>query len=145
MSRCQGTVRFRLVDLPLRRDPRGSLGFAQLNEHIPFAVKRVFYLYDLPAGTARAGHAHRAQHQFLVMLAGSCRASLDDGTSRAILKLDSPQTALYVPPMYWLDLDDFTAAAICLVLTSDLYDPADYVRDPAEFRHLATGEGPPTA
>lgn len=138
-------MRHRLVDLPVRRDARGSLGFAQLHEHIAFLVKRVFYIYDVPAGSSRAGHAHRAQEQFLIMLAGSCRVSIDDGASRTTLRLESPQVGLYVPPMQWLDLDDFASASLCLVLTSDLYDPADYVRDYAEFKRLVERGAEPNA
>jgi hypothetical protein len=127
----------RLIDLPLRADERGKLVFAQQGDHIPFPVKRVFYIYDVPAGAARAGHAHRAQHQCLIMLAGSCRVRIDDGRHRSTLVLDSARTALYAPPLTWLDIDGFGAASICLVLVSDVYDESDYVRDYAEFSRLS--------
>jgi hypothetical protein len=131
----------KVIALPLRRDDRGSLGFAQEGDQIPFSVKRVFYLYDIPPDGSRAGHAHRAQHQYLMMLSGKCRVKIDDGMGRAEVLLDSPQVALYVPPLIWLDIDGFTAGAICLVLASDVYDERDYVRDYAEFKRLAGTRG----
>jgi len=127
----------RLIELPLRRDPRGSLVFAQQGDHIPFAVKRIFYIYDVPAGASRAGHAHRAQHQCLILLSGSCAVTIDDGSRRSQVGLSSPRIALYVPPLTWLDIESFSAGSICLVLTSDVYTEADYVRDYEEFAHLA--------
>jgi|HubBroStandDraft_1064217.scaffolds.fasta_scaffold20789_2 hypothetical protein len=133
-------MRHELIDLPLRSDKRGSLGFAQNGDHIPFTVERVFYIYDIPRGASRAGHAHRTQHQFLIMLAGSCEVGLDDGTKRESVRLDSPQVALYAPPLTWLDLDGFTDGSVCLVLASGLYEERDYLRDREEFRRL-TGSG----
>lgn len=134
-------MQHRLIELPLRADPRGSLVFAQEGDHIPFPVKRVFYIYDIPAGTRRAGHAHREQHQLLVMLRGACRVHVEDASGRASVLLDSPRTALYAPPLRWLDLDGFSAGSVCLVLTSDLYDERDYVRDHAEFKQLMAARG----
>jgi WxcM-like, C-terminal len=132
-----------LIDLPLRADKRGKLVFAQQGEHIPFPVKRIFYIYDVPAGSSRAGHAHRAQQQCLIMLAGSCRVRIDDGARKSALVLDSPRTALYAPPLTWLDIDDFTDGSICLVLVSDVYDESDYLRDYTEFvRLIAARAGP---
>lgn len=127
----------RLVEIPARHDARGILHFAQEPQHIPFTVRRIFYLHHMPAGSSRGGHAHRRQHQFLVMLAGSASIAIDDGRSRQQLTLNDPGTALYCPPMLWLDLGQFSADALCLVLTSDVYDEADYIRDAGEFRRLA--------
>jgi WxcM-like protein len=135
-----------LIDLPLRTDKRGNLVFAQQGDHIPFPVKRIFYIYGVPEGASRAGHAHRAQHQCLIMLAGGCRIRIDDGARKSALVLDSPRTALYAPPLTWLDIDDFAAASICLVLVSDVYDESDYVRDYTEFvRLIAARAGPAPA
>lgn len=128
---------FRLIDLPQRRDARGLLVFGQTPEHVPFEVRRFFLLCDLAPGQGRGGHAHRRQHQYLVMTAGSCVVEIDDGAGRAAVSLDMPSRALYVPPMHWLDLRDFSAEAACLVLTSDVYDEADYVRDYDEFLSLS--------
>jgi dTDP-4-dehydrorhamnose 3,5-epimerase-like enzyme len=140
-ERAKGALmRHKLIDLPLRSDKRGNLVFAQESDQIPFAVKRIFYIYDIPRGGSRAGHAHRQQHQYLIVLSGSCRVRIDDGRDRTEVRLDSPQVALYAPPLLWLDIDDFSAGSVCLVLTSDIYDEGDYVRDYAEFTHL-TGAG----
>lgn len=130
----------KLIDLPVRSDERGSLGFAQEGDHIPFAVRRIFYLYGIPAGGKRAGHAHRRQHQYLIMLSGSCRVQVDDGADRRTVVLNSPQVALYAPPLRWLDIDGFSATSVCLVLTSDVYDEGDYVRNYEEFKRLAQSD-----
>ena len=128
---------YRLIELPVRSDPRGNLVFAQQGDHIPFPVKRIFYIYDVPAGASRAGHAHRAQHQCLIQLSGSCAVKIDDGARRSQIVLNSPRIALYVPPLTWLDIESFSAGSICLVLASDVYTEADYVRDYREYARLA--------
>jgi len=125
-----------LIELPERADARGALTFAQQGDHIPFAVKRFFALYDLAKGTHRGGHAHRQQHQFLVMLAGASTITVDDGNTRTPVRLDRPNLALYAPPMLWLDLAEFTPGAICMVLTSDVYAESDYIRDRNTFLEL---------
>lgn len=126
----------RLIELPERADSRGALTFAQEGSQLPFSVKRFFALYGVAPGAGRGGHAHRAQHQFLVMLAGSVTVTVDDGQTRTPLRLDRPNLALYAPPMLWLDLDGFSEGAVCMVLTSDVYSEADYIRDRAEFLAL---------
>jgi UDP-2-acetamido-3-amino-2,3-dideoxy-glucuronate N-acetyltransferase len=128
--------RYALVELPERNDPRGSLLFGQVPDQIPFPVQRFFVLHGVAPGMHRGGHAHRAQHQFLVMLAGSVTVTVDDGATRTPVLLDRPNLALHVPPMLWLDLDGFSADAVCMVLTSDVYSEADYIRDRAEFLKL---------
>jgi dTDP-4-dehydrorhamnose 3,5-epimerase-like enzyme len=127
----------RLIELPEFSDARGALTFAQEGEHVPFSVKRFFALYGLRAGAQRGGHAHRLQHQFLVMLAGAATVTLDDGQSRRQVRLDRPNLGLHVPPMLWLELGDFSEDAVCMVLASDLYFESDYIRDRAEFVKLA--------
>ena len=127
---------YRLIELPERADARGALTFAQQGDQIPFAVKRFFALYQFAPGTHRGGHAHRQQHQFLVMLAGAATITVDDGKSRTPIRLDRPNLALHAPPMLWLDLEDFSSEAVCMVLTSDVYSETDYIRDRAEFLDL---------
>jgi hypothetical protein len=127
---------YKLIELPLRSDPRGNLVFAQQGDHIPFAIKRIFYIFDVPAGASRAGHAHRDQHQCLILLSGSCAVKIDDGARRSQVVLNSPRIALYVPPLIWLDIESFAAGSICLVVTSDVYTESDYVRDYAQYAHL---------
>jgi dTDP-4-dehydrorhamnose 3,5-epimerase-like enzyme len=126
----------RRVDLPEIVDPRGRLMFAEHNLHIPFEFKRIFAIYDLPAGVRRGGHAHREQHQFIVMLNGASRVSINEGPGIVDVRLDRPNQGLYVPPMVWIELGDFTPAAVCLVLASAHFDEADYIRDHVEFRNL---------
>ncbi|MES2096948.1 MAG: FdtA/QdtA family cupin domain-containing protein [Pseudomonadota bacterium] len=129
--------RHRLVAMPVIGDERGLLLFAETRAQVPFDIERLFVLFDLPDGAHRGAHAHRRQHQFLMMLAGSCTVTVDDGLSRTTVPLDSPSTALYVPPMLWLDLADFAAGSICGVLTSGVYDATDYIRDRVEFNQLS--------
>jgi hypothetical protein len=128
-----------LLDLPKHSDVRGNLVFAQGSDHIPFPVKRFFLLYDIPGGAKRGGHAHRTQHQLLVMTAGGATITVDDGRTRTPVRLDNPTRALHVPPMLWLELEEFTASAACLVLTSDLYSEGDYIRERDEFLRLTAG------
>jgi dTDP-4-dehydrorhamnose 3,5-epimerase-like enzyme len=125
---------FTKITLPEIRDPRGNLVFAEERRHVPFAVKRVFAIYGVPPGSARGGHAHRAQEQLLVMLAGECTVVVDDGRNRTEERLETPTAALYVPAGLWLELRDFSGGAICLVLASGAYDEDDYIRDYSEFR-----------
>jgi hypothetical protein len=111
--------------------------FAEDERHIPFQVRRVFALYQVPAGQTRGEHAHRTCHQFVVMLAGGSTISIDEGAETCEERLDSPTQGLYVPPLVWIELRDFTPDAICLVLTSEHFDEADYIRDRVEFQRLA--------
>jgi len=128
-----------LLELPKRTDARGNLVFAQDRDHIPFPVKRFFLLYSVARHATRGGHAHRAQHQLLVMTAGSATVTVDDGKTRTPVRLDNPAMALHAPPMLWLDLEDFSEDAACLVLTSDVYSEKDYIRERSEFLQLAAG------
>lgn len=128
-----------MIELPERADARGVLIFAQQDDHIPFAVKRFFAIYGVAEGAGRGAHAHRAQHQFLVMLSGRALVTVDDGATRTPVMLERPNLALYAPPMLWLELDSFSADAVCMVLTSDVYSESDYIRDRAEFLRLADG------
>jgi hypothetical protein len=111
--------------------------FAEDERHIPFQVRRVFALYQVPAGQTRGEHAHRTCHQFVVMLAGGSTISIDEGAETCEERLDRPTQGLYVPPLVWIELRDFTPDAICLVLTSEHFDEADYIRDRVEFQRLA--------
>ena len=127
----------RLIELPERNDARGSMVFAQQPDHIPFEVKRFFAIHGVAAGASRGGHAHRVQHQLLVVLTGKVTVTIDDGVTRTAVVLDRPNFALYAPPMLWLELEGFSEGAVCMVLTSDRYAESDYIRDRAEFLQLA--------
>lgn len=129
-----------LVDLPLITDSRASLTFAQVGDHLPFVPKRYFAVFGAGPDAKRGEHAHRTLHQFVVCLAGGCTIILDDGTSRDSVRLTSPTVGLHMHPMTWCVLQDFTPDAMVLVLASDVYDEADYIRDYAEFRHSLPGD-----
>lgn len=110
--------------------------FAESTRHVPFEIQRVFAIYHVAAGEHRGGHAHRQQHQFIIMLSGTCEMTVDDGTKRTIVPLTSIETGIHIPPLLWLDLDKFSSDAMCLVLASGRYDEADYIRNFDEFRNL---------
>jgi hypothetical protein len=130
-----------LVELPERSDDRGSLVFGQEGGLIPFPIKRFFAIYGVAEDASRGAHAHREQHQFLVMLTGQARVTIKNGCDTTQLSLDRPTLALHAPPMLWLELDGFSREACCLVLTSDVYRESDYIRDWETFSRLtANGE-----
>lgn len=129
----KGVVRVRLQEVV---DRRGALAIAELGKQLPFQAKRLFAIYDVPEGSLRGGHAHRVQEQFIIMMAGNCTVVIDDGATRIEQALGTPSEALYVPPCVWIELKDFSAAAVCVVLASDLYDETDYIRDYQEFLTL---------
>lgn len=129
----------RTIDLPKIADQRGNLTFIESSQHIPFDTKRVYYLYDIPGGSSRAAHGHRELHQFIVALSGSFDVTLDDGNATKCFHMDRPYFGLYVPPMIWRDLDNFSSGAVCLVLASDYYDEKDYIRDYDSFRRIKEG------
>ncbi len=126
----------RLVELPKIADLRGNLTFIEGNRHAPFAIERVFYLYDVPTGSDRGAHSHREQHQFLICLSGSFDVELDDGKKRRVVHLNRPWKGLHIPPMIWAAEVNFDAGTVCLVLASANYLEEDYIRDYGEFLAL---------
>ena len=123
----------KLIQLPKISDPRGNLTFIEGHNHIPFDIKRVFYLYDVPTAEGRGAHAHRELYQFLICLSGSFDVAVDDGTEQATIHLNRPWQGLLVPPMIWASEINFDPGSVCLVLASMLYDEADYIRDHDTF------------
>lgn len=123
----------KIVDLPKITDHRGNLTFIESNRHVPFEIKRAYYLYDVPGGAARAAHGHRRLHQLMISMSGSFDVTLDDGRTRKLFHLNRSYYGLYIPPMMWRDLDNFSSGAVCMVLASDYYDENDYFRDYEEF------------
>ena len=123
----------RLINLPKISDPRGSLSFIEGGQHIPFDIQRVYYLYDVPGGSDRGSHAHKNLHQFIVAMSGSFDVVLDDGKEKKRFHLNRSYNGLYVCPMMWRELDNFSSGAVCMVLASERYDVADYIRDYSEF------------
>jgi len=123
-----------IIELPKIADPRGNLTFIEGGRHVPFEIKRVFYLYDVPTGEDRGAHAHKELHQFLVCLAGSFDVSIDDGISRQTVHLNRPWKGLHIPPMIWASEVNFDPGSVCLVLASAPYLESDYYRDYDQYR-----------
>ncbi len=124
-------------ELPLVEDMRGNLSFAEYGQLLPFIPKRYFLVFDVPSREVRGEHAHRVQEQFLVCVRGACSMVLDDGCSRQEIRLDRPTFGVYLPPMVWGIQYKYSADAVLMVLASDSYDAADYIRDYDEFCRLA--------
>jgi len=127
----------RFVDLPKITDVRGNLSFVEGGNHIPFSIQRVYYLYDVPAGANRGAHAHKNLRQLIVPLAGSFDVILDDASSTQVFHMNRPFVGLYVCPMMWRILDNFSSGAVCLVLASEKYSADDYYRDYDVFKKAA--------
>ena len=122
-----------LISLPKISDPRGNLTFLEGGSHIPFEVKRVFYLYDIPTGEGRGAHAHKKCHQFLICLSGSFDVVLHDGTTEKVVHLNRPWHGLHIPPMIWAAEVNFDPGSVCLVIASDRYEESDYIRSWSEY------------
>jgi len=123
----------KIIELPKITDPRGNLSFIEGGQHIPFDIKRVYYLYDVPGGSDRGSHAHKNLQQFIVAMSGSFDVVLDDGHEKRRFHLNRSYYGLYVCPMMWRDLDNFSSGAVCMVLASTRYDESDYIRDYDQF------------
>lgn len=123
----------KLIELPKISDPRGNLSFIEGGQHVPFDIKRVYYLYDVPGGSDRGSHAHKNLHQFIVAMSGSFDVVLDDGRERKRFHLNRSYYGLYVCPMMWRELDNFSSGAVCMVLASAHFSEADYIRDYSQF------------
>ncbi len=133
--------RCHIVDLPKIPEPRGNLTFIEGERQVPFAIQRVYYLYDVPGGAERGGHAHRDLHQMIIAMSGSFDVLLDDGRGKKRFHLNRSYYGLYVCPMIWRELDNFSSGSVCLVLASNRYSEGDYIRDYPQFV-AAAGEGP---
>lgn len=127
-------------DLPRILDPRGNLTFIESGHHVPFAVERVFWIYDVPGGETRGAHADKVAEELIVALSGSFRVVIDDGVERTSFLLNRSYCGLYLPPRIWRYMDDFSTNAVALVLNSRRYDPATYIRDYEEFLRLKRAE-----
>ena len=124
----------RIIDLNQHRSDRlGNLTVVENESDIPFALKRVYYLYDVPGGEKRGAHAHKGLHQLIVAASGSFTITLDDGTHKRSFTLNRPYQGLLIVPGIWRELDDFSSGSVCLVLASEKYDAEDYIRDYEEF------------
>jgi dTDP-4-dehydrorhamnose 3,5-epimerase-like enzyme len=138
-----GKTGCRLVELPKVHDPRGNLTFIEGGQHVPFDIERVYYLYDVPGGAARGGHAHKQLEQLVIAASGSLEILVDDGVRQERHFLNRSYYGLYIPRMVWRELDDFSSGSVCLVLASKHYDEDDYYRDYDEFLRAAMRERQP--
>lgn len=129
----------KIIDLPKIEDPRGNLTFIEGGRHVPFEIKRAYYLYDVPGGSHRGGHAHKDLHQLLIAMSGSFDITLDDGRTKFKYHLNRSYYGLYIPPMIWREIDNFSSGSVCMVLASEHYLEDDYYRDYDEFRQVVTG------
>lgn len=123
----------RIINLPKIQDTRGNLTFIESTHHIPFEIKRVYYLYDVPGGAERGGHAHKELHQLVIAMSGSFNVVLDNGAGKHRFHLNRSHYGLYVCPMVWREIDNFSSGSVCMVLASNFYSESDYYRDYQEY------------
>jgi hypothetical protein len=133
ISSDKSLARCRIINLPKVADPRGNLTFIEAGRHVPFGIRRVYYLYDVPGGGERGGHAHKDLEQLIVAMSGSFDVILDDGEQKQRFHLNRSYYGLYVCPMIWRELDNFSSGSVCMVLASNMYDEADYYREYQEY------------
>ncbi|MES2151911.1 MAG: FdtA/QdtA family cupin domain-containing protein [Pseudomonadota bacterium] len=126
----------RIIDLPKHADPRGNLSVIEGNVDVPFDIKRVYYLYDVPGGSSRAGHGHRELQQLIVAMSGSFDVIVDDGYARKKFHLNRSYYGLYIPKMMWREVENFSSGGVCLVLASTMYDRDDYFHDYDQFQSI---------
>jgi hypothetical protein len=123
-------------ELPKIVNPLGNLTFIESNRHIPFSIQRVYYLYDIPGGAARGGHAHKNLHQYIIAAAGSFDVYLDDGHTKKHFHMNRSYYGLYICPWIWREIDNFSYGSVCLVLASEYFDESDYIRSYDDFLTL---------
>jgi mannose-6-phosphate isomerase-like protein (cupin superfamily) len=121
-------MNFSIIDIPKIEDPRGNISVVE-KDLIPFEMKRIYYLYDIPSGAERGGHAHKNQKEFLIAVAGSFDVVLNDGISKQKITLNKPNKGLLIPTNTWRELENFSSGAVCLVVSSGEFDEEDYIRD----------------
>jgi dTDP-4-dehydrorhamnose 3,5-epimerase-like enzyme len=129
-----GLAACHMVAFPQVTDPRGNLSFVEGQVHVPFDIARVYWLYDVPGGAERGGHAHRDLQQVVIAMSGSFDIVLDDGRITQRFHLNRSYAGLYIPSMVWREIDNFSSGSVCMVLASEPYDEGDYIRDRADFR-----------
>ena len=125
-----------IINLPKFLDARGNLSFVEQEKHIPFVIKRAYWIYDVPGGECRGGHAYRNNEEFIISLSGSFDVVLNDGTERKVFSLNRSYHGLYVPKGLWREMENFSTNSLALILSSTDYDAQDYIRDYDEFLKL---------
>lgn len=128
-----GIDKCRIIDLPKIADPRGNLTFIEGEKHVPFAIKRVYYTYDVPGGAERGAHAHKNLEQFIIAMSGSFDVVLDDGSQKKRVHMNRSYYGLYVCSMIWREIDNFSSGSVCMVLASEFYEESDYYREYDQF------------
>lgn len=128
-----------LIDIPIVHDMRGNLSVVEGGELIPFDIKRLYYLYDVPGGATRGGHAHRMLRQLIIAASGSFDVILDNGKERTKYSLNRSYKGLYIPTMTWREIENFSSGAVCMVLASEHYDESDYIYDYDSFLRETRG------
>lgn len=131
-----------VVTLPRIQDARGNLSFVEGERHVPFPIRRAYWIYDVPGGEARGGHAHYSLDEFLIALSGSFDVCLDDGADERVISLNRSYRGVFVPRLTWRRLENFSTNAVCLVLASCAFEEADYIRDYDVFLLAARGTHP---
>lgn len=122
-----------LIDIPIAHDQRGNLSVVEGGQLIPFDIKRLYYLYDVPGGATRGGHAHRELRQLIIAASGSFDVILDNGKTRQKFSLNRSYKGLYIPTMTWREIENFSSGAVCMVLASEHYDESDYIYEYEDF------------
>ncbi len=131
----------KIINFPKISDSRGNLSFIEENRQIPFEIKRVYYLYDVPSGASRGGHAHKSLEQIVIALSGSFDVVLDDGFTKKSVFLNRPHYGLYIAPGVWREIENFSSNSVALSIVSALYDETDYVREYTVFREMVKNGG----
>ena len=126
----------RIIDLPKISDPRGNLSFAEQENHIPFEIKRTYWIYDVPGGESRGGHAYRETDEFIIAISGSFDVVVDDGKDRKTLTLNRSYFGLYIPRGLWRTIENFSTNSLALEFASTSYDRSDYVEDYVEYKKM---------
>jgi hypothetical protein len=128
-----------IIELPKIEDPRGNLSFIEGGRHIPFLIERVYWIYDVPGGQARGGHAFKKQQELIIALSGSFDVEVDDGSEKSVFSLTRSYYGLYIPALLWRRMQNFSTNSLALVISSTIYDEHDYIRDYQEFlRYIAS-------
>lgn len=127
------TIKAKVIELPKFLDARGNLSFVQNNTHIPFEIQRTYWVYDVPGGERRGGHAYRETEEFVIALSGSFDVIVDDGKEKTTFHMNRSYYGLYIPKGMWREIDNFSTNSLALEFASTQYDPADYIRDYDEF------------